>query len=705
MPNTGHHPDAPFDAVRKRIVLARKWAYLFSRVVVISLDREELDHELHDQLDSLCEALHDETFDARPVELLGERLVAMGYVGEPGLRCTMDVLGKGLLALPEFRPVERFAERITAALTALACGFTVANQRDILEQQESMQLSLIKAVRDAKWHLKESEARFDEVVTSSASGIMVIGLDGRLMRANAAIGDILGQSPAELTGTTLFDLVHPDSADILRDAMRALLDGREDRVRQSQRLLRKNGEVVRISLTASLLRGADELPSSLVVVVEDGTELMLLQSELKRQALHDVLTGLPNRQFFGSHLESVLRRADPVHGVTLFHLDLDAFGMICDSLGRNAGEQVLVHVSQRLKAVMARERAMIARFDGDEFAILVENSSTTPDIATTVANINAELAEPTYVGGRGLAVSVSAGVVHHPAPDLDPAELLRAADSALRRAKAGRRGQWELFHPDSDADDRRTQALAVGMPGAWEQGEIAVVYRPAFHLADGRFAGVEALLRWDHPELGTLPHDRCAELAERTGLVLPLGEWLLRISSGQVEWWRQQIGFDRVVAVALTAHQACDADLVSRVVRALDDTGLRPGQLVVGMPVGALSVNEAVDNLTVLTDTGVRTALDDIDLGPDDLAAVEDLPVSFVRVARRIVERQARSGSTVVGTMLPLFQLAGAAVVVDGIDTAEQADWWRRAGADLATGDFFGGAAAPGDVVDHFSTR
>ncbi|SDD11125.1 EAL domain-containing protein [Actinokineospora iranica] len=694
-------PERP-DPDRARAALARKWAYLLSGVVVLPLTSHDLGQELRGLLDALCAALLAEP-PTRAAEEVGERLAALGYLGEAGLRCTTEVLGKGLLALPEFQPVERFAARVLVGMGALTTGYLAADRRALLAQQEHMHLTLLKAVRDAKWHLKESEARFAEVSTLSANGIMIVGLDGRLIQANAAIGEILDYSPAELTGTSLYDLVHPDSAASLREGVLALLDGKRDRIRQSQSLLRKDGEVARISLTASVLPGADNRPSHLVAVVEDGTELMLLQGELRRQALHDVLTGLPNRQFFGTHLESVLRRVDPAYGITLFQLDIDAFGLVCHSLGRRAGERLLVHVAQQLRAVLADETAMVARFDGDEFGVVLENSATTPAVETIVAAINRELAGPFYVDGVGLSAVASVGVVHRPSGDLDPAELLRAADAALRRAKNGRRGQWELFHPDQDARDRRAAALAVGMPGAFEQGEISVRYRPVVHLADGTVAGVEALLRWDRPDADPVPHDACLDLAERTGLTLPLGEWLLRVAGGQVQWWRQR-GFDVPLAVGITAYQAADADLVSRVVRVLGDTGLLPNQVVLGVPVRALAVPEAAENLTVLHDMGIGTALDDFDFGPDAMAAVEDLPVCCVRVASRVVRRQATTGGAVVGALLPIVLGAGATVIVDGVATDTEAAWWRAAGASTATGEHFGSACPPGDILARFAS-
>jgi diguanylate cyclase (GGDEF)-like protein/PAS domain S-box-containing protein len=686
-------------APRERLILARKWAYVLHSTVFLPHSQERLEQELLGLLDELCAAVFSDPAQARQV---GDKLVELGCEGGEALPCTMDTLGKGLFALPEFRPVERFAEPIALGLGALASGFSEAVRGRTFQQQETMKMSLLKAVRDANWNLKASEARFDEVVTSSASGIMITDLDGRLVRVNGAIADILGYTATELTEKRLFDLVHPEYAPILQDDFRKLLDGRKDRLKQPQQLLRSDGDVARITLTASLLRSDEDSPSHFVTVVEDGTELMLLQGELNRQALHDVLTGIPNRQFFSTYLESALRRAHPEYGVTLIHLDLDAFAMICNGLGREVGDHLLKTVAQRLRSVVADETAMVARFDGDEFGILVENKENTPGITKLVSDINNELSEPVYVDGHGVAVSASIGVVHRPPRDSEPSELLRAADFTLRRAKSAGRGQWELFHAEQDASDRQTYTLAAEMPGAWENGQISVVYRPVVDLTDRRLVGVEALLQWEHPRLGTLPHQRCVELAEQTGLILPLGEWQLRLASQQVGWWGQR--HELPLVMSLTPHQSSDADLVGRVVRAV----AAPELLVAGMPSGALRSPEAADNFRVLGDMGVHTVLDDFGTAPDELAVVEDLPVQSVRIASHLVARQAQSSINAplsVGLMalVPLVQRAGADVTVDGVNSRGQANWWRVVGADRAMGALFGSPRAPGDFTSYLA--
>jgi diguanylate cyclase (GGDEF)-like protein/PAS domain S-box-containing protein len=698
------HPDHAHDA-RLRLILARKWAYVLHDNVFLPIGVPELEHELGELLDVICAVVRSDPFDSRQAAEAGARLVRIGCTSTRALPCTVDTLGKGLLALPEFQPAERFAEPIVLGLGALAGGFAEANRMLTFEQQENMKLSLLKAVRDAKWQVRQSEARFDEVAMSSASGIIITDQDGLLIRTNGAIADILGHTSAELTGRTLFDLVHPDLRDVLRDDYKELLAGRKERIKQPQRLLRKDGDIARITLTASVLRGDGDRPSHFVTVIEDGTELMLLQGELNRQALHDVLTGLPNRQYFSTHVEIALRRAEPQYGVTLLHLDLDAFAMICNGLGRRIGDHLLVSVSQRLRAVVAAETAMVARFEGDEFGILVENTATTPSVPTLVARFNAELAEPIYVDGHGVAVSASIGVVHRPSRDADPAELLRAADFTLRRAKAAGRGQWGLFHADQDARDRQTYTLAAAMPGAWETGELSVVYRPAVELATGRIAFVEALLRWDRPGLGVLHHEQVIDLAEQTGLILTLGEWLLQEGSQQAGWWRQRVSRELPLLIGLTGHQSSDADLASRVVRKVE---WRPEQLLAGFPVRALRTAEAVENLGVLADMGVQTMLDDFGTAPDELASLEDMSATYVRFARRLVERQANSPvhaplTAALTTLVPLVHRVGAKVIIDGVHTPEQADWWSMAGADYAMGDLYGSACPPGDLAARLS--
>jgi diguanylate cyclase (GGDEF)-like protein/PAS domain S-box-containing protein len=691
---------APGEDHREQVKLARKWARVLDPTAYIPLPAKEIEHELLLLVRRLCAAAGREPFDGELAVPVGARLVQLNCNGPTSLQLSAELLGKSLLALPALRRVGDLADRVVTLLGSLAKGYVDASHDLILEQQENVSQALLKAAKAAEWNLKVSEALANEVFTSSPTGIAVTDLQGRFVRCNDALGDLLGHPSPELAALTLPSFVHSDDVPVLLDAYRDLVGGTLDRVQQRHRLVRRDGELVRASLAVALLRDGDDKPDHFVTIVEDVSEVTLLGGQLTHQSLHDALTGLPNRQFFTTRLETALRQADPTFGVTLYHLDLDAFSVITDGLGRRVGDLLLKVVADRLRSVVVGERAMVARFEGDEFAILVENAESTPNVVSTINRINEELAEPVYLDGYGVAVSASVGVVDRPSRGLEPAELLRASDMTLRRAKNSGRRQWGLFDAEQNARERELFSLAAVMPGAWESGQIDVVFRPEVSLAGNAVIGLEALLSWTHPDLGVIPHQRCVRMAEQTGLIVPLGNWMLRTAADQIRWWHQRSGRDLPLSIALTPNQSSDPDLVGAVLKVLSQTGLRRESLRLGMPVRSLSADhdEAVDNLQVLAEAGIGTMAHDFTGAIPELTCLAGLPVQGVRVARPLVERPAADDSVTAHALADLVAFAHAAgrtVLVDGIAGRQQADWWRSAGADTAVGSHFGGGPGP----------
>jgi diguanylate cyclase (GGDEF)-like protein len=463
----------------------------------------------------------------------------------------------------------------------------------------------------------------------------------------------------------------------------------------------------------SLLRNVDGEPTGQVIIVEDVTELHLLGQQLRQQSLHDALTGLPNQQFFGSTLQRVLERADEGSRITVCKLDMDGLAVINDAFGRQVGDQVLQSVASRLQSAVAGEKAIIARFGSDEFAILIENSTTTPDVATLAASINSELAEPVYIGDSGLAVSSCVGVVEHQGRSGKAAILLRAAEAALHRAKGSGQRQWGLFDPHRDAIHRAWCRLAAAMPGAWESGEIHLDYQPLVRLAGGTILAVQALLHWDRPHNGPPSHQECLELATRTGLLAPLGQWMLHSACEQLASWRQRFGeATPLLHVELTPQQSHDPDLVAGIVSALAQTGLVAELVQLGIPVSALDAKpeETEDNVRVLADMGISIALLGFG-GVADVVHLEDLPVRTVAIAPTVVQRVAQppgDGSAVARAVPAVFRLlhdCGVTILVRGIDTHNEADWWTSAGADIGQGTFLTPPASPDQIVALFGSR
>jgi len=686
---------------RDRASIARKWAYQVTSTTYIPLPYPDIEAELLRMVDTLFDALRREPFTAEPASAVAERLVELNCVGPITFARTNDVLGRALMSSAELHGVVDLPERVIALLGTLSSTYVEAVRQHTLKQQDDLNRTLITLGHDSKIALGGAQARLAAIFAHATVGVGITTASGRFIDSNPTFTSITGYCATELVERTLFDLVPAGDGQFVREACASVLEGFLPRLRTRRRLISKSGDEVPVTLTVAALREPDR-PDRMLLVVQDDSELNLLQRQLTLQSLHDVVTGLPNRQFFTTRLETTLHRAGRDTGATVFHLGLDSFSMITDGLGRQAGDQVLKVVADRLKLVVAQEKAVVARLDSDEFGILVENAATTPDVATMVDRINRRIGEPLHVEGRSITVSAGIGVVHRPRKDLDPTELLRASDLALRRAKARGRRQWELYDARQDADDRADFTTAVTMAAAWDQGEIGLHWRSRVELRGGRVTGLMAGLRWDHPQHGLMGHQRCVDLAERTGLMLSLGDWLLHSAGTQLRRWRRESSVDLPLVVELSAGQALDPDLADRVFAVLASTEIEPDRLCLGVPVRLLRGDrpEPMDTMNELADEGVEIVLTGFgaaaDLvvpgGPGGRTVWLDERLTAGRACRSATRMQAGKSSVLDRALTELVadaHEAGGSVVVSGVDSSADADWWRHAGADLALGEMF----------------
>ncbi|EMD28389.1 putative bifunctional diguanylate cyclase/phosphodiesterase [Amycolatopsis azurea] len=675
------------NAAPTRATLARKWAYLVTGTAYLPYTHAQIEEHFSALLDEVFAAvLSDDAEPAQATEA-GARLVALRCVGPDSLRRTMEVLGKGLLHEPELRSVKSLPERVLQVLGALASGYGEALRESIQTQQEDLSRTLVTLERETRRELVLTQARFEQLFTGSKTGVAVTRVDGRVQRVNPAFAEMLNRPVADLIGLNLYELVHSEDADGLREGPRKLLEGETHRLELSRRLVTADDEEATwAGFTGAVIRDPAGEAQQLITLVDGDTDVSLLQRQLSRQALHDPLTGLPNRQFFGTRLERALRHADPAFGVTVYHLDLDGFSLIAGGLGQKQSDALLKNVAGKLRAVVGGEDALVARIGGDEFGILIQNTAASPDVATVIGMINQELSEPVYLeGGSGVAVSACVGVVHRPPRDIAPNELLRVSDMTLRRAQSNGYRQWALSDSALDTRERHEFGLAVSMAGAWETGEIEVHFRPLTWLEDSRPAGIEARLAWNHPRHGRIGHDTCVRFANETGLIVPLGEWLIRTACEESD--------DRLpMVVGLTPHQAADPDLVGSVRRVLTATGLGPSRLRLGFPAGAVlaELGETVDNLHLLAEIGVDAELQDFGVAGDVVCLV-DVPVRTVRIAPRLAERRTEPlAARALRNLIETADAAGATVIADGIDSTGDAGWWRSAGAHIGAGRYFG---------------
>lgn len=665
--------------------------------------------------DKLVAALADSTVDTETASDVGARLVSADFTGERSLTRTVEVLAGNLPVIAAEPPS---ALRLIELLSALVSGYTWALRDRIFDDQQDTGLALLEARQGVQHDPQTDETSLRELFDSSPVGIIISTPDGPIVQTNPSLDERLGYAHGELLGVELNELFAPDDAEepaMVQQSYQDLLSGIESRLRVQCRLRRRDGEPARVSLAVSVLYDAERRPRYVATMVDDITEHHLLQEWLKHQALHDVQTGLPNRQYLVSHLERVLGLLEPSAVVTLLHLDLDGFAAINEGLGQRFGDQMLEVVAQRLRRVVAEYRAMVARIGPDEYAVLIEPGDSIPNVTTLAETINTELAEPVYLHGIGVAVTATIGAVQRQAAGMEPAELLRAAGSTLRRLRGRGRRQWALFDADADAAERADLPLAAALPGALESGELQVAYQPVVTLDGGRLVGVEAVLSWPHAQQGLLSHERCMQIAERTGVVYAIGEWVLQVAARQAAGWqRERTGPVPPVVVNLTMSQAQDPDLVAKVRATLDETGLEPAGLELRMPVAAIrgtnglpagdGGEEAEDNLRVLAELGVRAGLHDFGGGIGALRCLADLPVTVVRVAEPVSQQVAddptRILSQSVHSLVHIVRAAGINVVAYPVDSSEQAACWQWVGANWAVGARCGPPGDPEIIAD-----
>ncbi|MGH4009850.1 MAG: putative bifunctional diguanylate cyclase/phosphodiesterase [Pseudonocardiaceae bacterium] len=700
----GHTPRSP--DVRSPAGLAQEWARAVVTTAYVPMSLPDVRLYLQDLIERLVSALSGTSVDTQAASDVGARLVSAGLTGEQSLSRTVEFLGRALPGAAGTTVADPRCGRIIELLGALAAGYTWALRNRIFDQQEEIKQALSQAWQDVERDLRTSEARFREVFDSSPMGIAISAPGGQIVRANPALEEILGHSPGELPGRQLRELFSVDDRPTLQEHYQGLLSGRTSRFRARCTLRRADGETAWVYLAASVLLDAEQAPQYLATMVDDITDLHLLEQRLSHQTLHDLQTGLPNRQFFVTHLETVLGRLEPSTVVTLLHLDLDGFSVINDGLGHEAGDQVLDVVARRLESVVADQQAMVARLGADEYAILIQSKYSGPDVSALVERINTELAEPFHIDGIGVAVTATIGVAQRRfGGSAKPEELIRAASATLRRLRGRGKRQWDLFDPDIDAAERAELRLAAAIPGALETGELRVTYRPVVTLDGRRLVGIEAALCWQHPELGVLPNERCVQAAERTGIVHEAGQWLLQTAAEQAVSWRRMAGGLPPVVINLTPSQAQDLDLVARVRAVLEQTGLAPAGLELRAPVAAIRTvtgelageggAHAEDNMRVLAELGARPGLYDFGGGIGGLRCLADLSVCAVRIAEPVSQQVAGDPSRILSqgaqALVRIVRAAGVDVVAFPVDSKEQAACWPWVGANWAVGALYGG--------------
>ncbi|MEE4301479.1 MAG: EAL domain-containing protein [Pseudomonadales bacterium] len=572
---------------------------------------------------------------------------------------------------------------------------------------EACAIALIKDMSElarARQALEDSERRFRGAFEHAPIGMMLVGPNARISQVNRTLCDLLGYGRSELVGRDPDSLVHEADREEHRRIRRELLGGEADEATLETRYLRRDGSVIWTNRHVVLQRATDGTPVHVIVQVQDITDLKTSRERMEKLAFYDTLTGLANRRLFTDRLQQAVRHAVRTGRPTaLMYLDLDNFKRVNDSLGHEAGDELLRTVARRLQDSV-RSEDTVGRFGGDEFTILLNEPCDSHGASAVAQKVLASLADPIMVSGHEFRVTTSIGLTLAPDDGTDPQTLLKNADLAMYRAKERGRDNYQFF---SEAlNERAMDRLIVEneLRAALRSDEFELYFQPQVSVSSGEIIGLEALLRWRHPRRGLLAPGAFIRVAEESGLIVPLGGWSIRRACEQLAMLRQRTGADMRIAVNISARQFSDPSLPTTVANALETSGLPASALELEITETSLmhDVDEAIRMLEALKRLGLSLAVDDFGTGYSSLAYLKRLPLDRVKVDRTFVSDipENEDDVAITSAVIAMAHQLKLDVIAEGVETRAQLDFLAAADCEIAQGYLFGQPMPYEDVED-----
>lgn len=576
----------------------------------------------------------------------------------------------------------------------------------------SAQVALAIERKSAEEELQRQRAFLHQIVDINPSMIFVKDRQSRYVLANQALADVYQTTVAELIGKTDADFAsNPEEALLYHRSDEEVIRTLREIVLPAAPLTDANGRTRWYYTVKRPLRGVFEDVHVLGVSIEI-TERKLAEDRLSYNAYHDALTGLPNRLLFTDrlgHLLSRFKRHGSQEWFAVLFLDLDHFKSINDTLGHVLGDQLLVLVAKRLQGVL-RAADTIARFGGDEFVILLEDLASTQDATLVAERILTELALPFNLAGQEVTISGSIGIVLS-TPDYDkPEDLLRDADIAMYRAKALGRNRYVIFNTAMRTFVVQHLEMERDLRSAIEQGQFELHYQPLLSLEDGRLIGFEALVRWRHPEKGLIPPSEFIPFAEETGLIIPIGAWVLRQACCQMSEWQARYPSNPplTVSVNLSNKQFSQPDLFEQVEVALRESNLPPACLRLEITESVIMENAelAIATLERLVAMGVKIYIDDFGTGYSSLAYLHLLPIHAIKIDRSFISGQSSgdNGLEIAKTMINLAHDLKIDAIAEGVETKNQWETLRNWSCEYAQGYLISKVLAPDQAEEFLRT-
>lgn len=551
-----------------------------------------------------------------------------------------------------------------------------------------------KQTRIANAQLRDSEARVRTIIENIVEGIVTISGQGKIDSFNLAAEVMFGYSAAEVMGKDISVLL-PGATRNNHDAyFQQCLSGKNNGALESDRevmAVRKDGSSFPLDLRISEVNL--EGHRYFIGTLRDITERKAAEATILHLANHDPLTDLPNRNLLQDRIEQAIARHNRCHSqFAVMFIDLDQFKTINDSLGHQMGDALLRSVADRL-SICLRDDDTVARQGGDEFIVLLDNVGATADLVRVAHKILSVLAEPHIIDGRELHASASVGIAIYPRDGDQTEVLLKNSDTAMYCAKDAGRNNYQFFTAEMNANASERLSLATSLRHALSRGEMELHYQPIVSIKDGRIVATEALARWRHPELGYVSPDRFIPIAEESGLIIALGEWVLRTACLQLNDWRARgVALERMV-VNLSTRQFRQDNLVQRIVEILAETGVSPESL--GLEVTESAIMDDPKNAIVILGKlkmlGIQLSLDDFGTGYSSLSYLKQFPIDKLKIDRSFVQDIATDpdDEALVTAIIAMAHSLNISVVAEGVELSQQLEFIQKKACEEYQGYYF----------------
>ena len=579
---------------------------------------------------------------------------------------------------------------LQSALPAQAYAL-VNSPFEIHDLNSSIILSLYKHNMNRK--LRESEERYALALQAANDGIWDWNIQTNQIHYSPRWKEMLGLQENDISADPeeWFDLIHPDDKESFKKKLEAHLNGSVPHFELEYRIKHNNGEFLWVQSRGASVKDANGTPYRIVGSQSDITARKLVEERLAHDTLHDALTGLPNRILLLDRLQNRIERTkrNPDNLFAVMFIDLDRFKVVNDSLGHAAGDQLLVTVATRIKQCL-RPEDTVARLSGDEFAVLLDNITDVNDTGQVANRIRSKLITTTVLGSIERSPTASIGIVIFDTNYTTSEELLRDADSAMYHAKSKGGNQYQIFDKSMLTSAVELIQLEGELKRAVERKEWLCYYQPIFSLVSGKPVGAEALVRWQHPYRGILLPKEFINVAEETGAIIPIGEYILDLACKQAKVWRESQNPKFYVSVNLSARQFQDVGLVNKVEKILHKTGL-PGEglrLEITENIAIKNTEHTKKVLEELEEIGIHTSIDDFGTGYSSLSYLKNFPLNVLKIDQSFIKdlQVNEKNKSLVVAILSMARSMGLEVVAEGVEKDEQLNFLRSQSCDNVQG-------------------